>query len=140
MTDPTFYQEADTAGKIAVETAVAEEKLRLYFGDGGARVVHKGSLAGKVDEGQHCGGAVWHVFPAGAEDRLWVVYVYAHAEAGGESSCMVGLRRVLGDEIREAEKGGRVRGGKTFGIAQAGMGISFFEYGGGGGGGELGRG
>lgn len=41
------------------------------------------------------------------------------------------LMQVIREEIKEAEMGGRVRGGEVCGIAQAGMTMSFFEYGGG---------
>ena len=133
MSDPTFHKDADTEAKVAIEKAVAEEMLQRYFPGPLGRVVRKGPLpATPADTAPREHTALWHVLKE--DDRLSVVYAYAHA--GGEtedglSMYMLRLRQVIGEEIKEAEMGGRVRGGKVFGIAQAGMTMSFFEYWGG---------
>lgn len=135
MSDPTFYHQADTKAKVSIEKAVAEEKLQMYFATAGGSIVHKGPLPAPPAESE---GAVlpkeytalWYVLHE--DDMLWVVYVYAHAKAAEENEFLLRLIRVMEDEIKEAERGARVRDGKVFGIAQAGMAMSFFEYRGGG--------
>ncbi|KAL9135396.1 MAG: hypothetical protein Q9175_003409 [Cornicularia normoerica] len=130
--DPTFYKEADTEAKVAVEKAVAEEMLQMY--SSGGRIAHKGPLSALPAESQ---GTVpkehtflWHVL--NEHDLLCTVYVYAHAETPDQYGCLGKLMQVMADEIEEAEKGVRLGKGKVGGIAQAGSAIAFFEYLGGG--------
>lgn len=134
MSDPTFYKQADTEAKVAIEKAIAEEKLEMYFATAGSTVVHKGPLPAMPADSQgmvpkeHT--ALWYVLHE--DDKLRVVYVYAHAEAAEENKYMLALMQVMEKEVQEADRGGRLRDGKVFVIAQAGMGMSFFEYRGGG--------
>lgn len=82
--------------------------------------------------------ALWHVLYKDADDAMIkIVYVYAHFEPEpeeDEEENMAALRGVLKGVFALAEKEGRLRDRKAFGIAQAGMRILFFEYDGGGGG------
>lgn len=148
IADPTFYQNADTDAKVAVEKAIAEEKLEMCKPD--FDVVCKGPLqalllllrhgttttfSGVVPPPEER-TALWHVLYKDAEDAMIkIVYVYAHFEPeDDEEENMAALRGVLKGQFELVEKEGRLRGRKAFGIAQAGMRFLFFEYDGGGGG------
>ena len=91
--------------------------------------------------------ALWHVLYSdgdghghgdghGDGDRgdVKIVYVYAHVEKKKKKEDMEALVDVLGVAMKGLEGEGRLRGERGFGVAQAGMGIAFFEYEGAGGG------
>lgn len=138
ISDPTFYKNADTDAKVAVEKAIAEEKLEMFKTDL-TTVVSKGPPPlHLLDHGTTVPKertALWHVLYKDDDDNaIKVVYVYAHFETEekeGAESNMAALLGVLRDEFELAEKEGRLRGRRAFGIAQAGTGLSFFEYDGG---------
>lgn len=128
ISDPTFYENADTEAKVAIEKSTAEEKLQMYFSSGGRVVVHKGPLPsafmGEEVPREHT--ALWHVVDK--RDMLYIVYGYAYPGAEQENSVMLGLMQVLEDEIKGAGRGGLLSDEKIFAIAQAGRKISFYEY------------
>ena len=143
MSDATYYHHAPTAdAKASVEIAVAQEKLQTMVMGGGCKVVRKQggdvlALAARTataalpTKEEHV--ALWHVLHGdgdGDRGEVKVVYVYAHVV---EKKDMEALVDVLGVEMKGLEGEGRLRGERGFGVAQAGMGSAFFEYGGAGG-------
>lgn len=157
LSDPTFYQHADEAAKVAVEIALAEEKLKMYFSSN-YDIVPQGAFpatiasasASSATTKEFFGGVeleeiarlpgvrkwgtveleqtrVWHVVDRGGDEGIKGVYVYAHVEAEKGMGFLTG---VLGMEMGKAEREGRLRERerRAFGVVQAGMGVAFFEY------------
>ncbi len=72
-------------------------------------------------QGDHT--AIWHL--VSEDNTIKIVYVYAHVEVHKGAAVLI---EVLKEEMKAAEKDGRLRNGAAFGIMQAGLKMGFFEY------------
>ncbi len=108
-----------------MEIAIAEEKLQMYFSSG--KIVRSGRISATAstawDTVQEEHTAIWYV--VNEDDTIKLVYVYAHVEVQKGAAV---LMKVLEEELKAAEKDGRLKDGRAFGIIQGGMSIEFFEY------------
>ena len=138
LSDPTYYHLAPLESKVAVEIALAEEKVAMFRdGNNGLRVVDKGvldpdSLAGLplVKKKEHT--RLWHVLYDGDGDEwkgmVKIVYAFAHVEGEEKGKGMNALVKVLERELEGLKAAGRLRDGMAFSVAQMGTQIAFMEF------------
>lgn len=139
--DPAFYHNANTDAKVAVEKAIAEEKLEMFKPNHDVVTKDPPPLLLRLRNGTSGGvvplpkerTALWHVLFKDDHDEhagmIKVVYLYAHFESEndkGEGGAA--LLDALNHEFRRAEKEGKLWDQRAFGIAQAGMQVSFWAF------------